>query len=233
MLYRFYLESLPAAGEVTLTGEEFHHAARVVRVREREEIELFDGRGKGARAVVEKLDRDSLVATLLSPVETARESALALTLAMAVIQLEKFELVLQKATELGVRTIVPLQCERGEVREERYRGKGERWKKILFEAAKQSGRLMIPTITEPARFDELIGREGVRILFDADAPPSPAQSSSAATLFVGPEGGWTERELDLARSSGAVFRRLGPRRLRAETAAIAAITKMGVEAGEM
>ena len=233
MLYRFHVDPLPAEGQVTLTGEEFHHAARVVRVREKEEIELFDGKGRGARAVVERLDRDALVATLLAPVDALRESALGLTLAMAVIQLEKFELVLQKATELGVHSIVPLQCDRGEVREERYRGKSERWKKILFEAAKQSGRLTIPTIAEPARFDELIGRVGVRILFDADAPPSESKEAAGATLFIGPKGGWTERELELARSSGAVFRRLGPRRLRAETAAIAAIAKMGVEAGDM
>lgn len=233
MLYRFFIEALPAAGDVTLSGEEFHHAARVVRVREREEIELFDGRGRGARAIVEKLDRDSLTATILSTIESTRETPLDLTLAMAVIQLEKFELVLQKATELGVRSIVPMQTDRGEVREERYRGKAERWSKIVFEATKQSGRLVIPSVAPPAKFDELIAGAGTRLLFDADAPPSPPGSVTQATIFIGPEGGWTERELELARNAEATFRRLGPRRLRAETAAIAAIAKIGVEAGDL
>ena len=233
MNYRFFLDPLPDAGEVTLKGGEFHHAARVVRIREGETIELFDGRGKGVTALVTRLDNDEVAATIQSAVDPARESRTGLTLAMAIIQLEKFELVLQKATELGVRRIVPFTSARCEVRPERYRGKTERWEKIVFEAAKQAGRLFLPAVEQPATFEEVVAREGTRILFDADSAPDTVLSTGEMTLLIGPEGGWTDKELEIARGRGVRFRRLGSRRLRAETAAIAAIAVIGAEAGDL
>ncbi len=233
MHYRFFLDPLPDAGEVTLRDGEFHHAARVVRVREGETVELFDGRGKGVTALITRLDKEELAATVQSAIDPSRESRTSLTLAMAIIHIEKFELVLQKATELGVRRIVPFTSARCEVRPERYRGKTERWEKIVFEAAKQAGRLFLPAVEQPATFEEVVARKGTRILFDADAAPDPALSSGEMTLLIGPEGGWTVEELETARGRGVMFRRLGSRRLRAETAAIAAIAVIGAEAGDL
>src|SRR5207249_4660192 len=99
-----------------------------------EEVEVFDGRGAGFFGVYES---DAVRLTAPAP---NREPKIAIHLAMAIIQIEKFELVLQKATELGVRSIIPMITERVEVRPERYRGKHDRWRKIVFEAVKQSGR---------------------------------------------------------------------------------------------
>jgi len=93
----------------------------------------------------------------------------------------------------------------------------------VFEAVKQSGRSRIPRIETPEKFDVGIARPGTNIVFDADAEPGTAKAGGPATLWIGPEGGWSERELDLARRANAHFRRLGPRRLRAETAAIVAL----------
>jgi 16S rRNA (uracil1498-N3)-methyltransferase len=152
---------------------------------------------------------------------------------MAIIQLEKFELVLQKATELGVRSIIPLVTDRVELRPERYSGKADRWHRIVFEAVKQSGRSVIPTVESPAKFDDVVTREGMTILFDAEAPPATQQPSNPATAFIGPEGGWSEREIALAREHGALFQRLGPRRLRAETAAIVATAILGARFGDL
>ena len=112
--------------------------------------------------------------------------------------------------------------ERVEVRPERYRGKQERWRKIVFEAVKQSGRTRIPEVEEPTAFDEIIKREGDRIIFDADAEHRPTANSHRPTLLIGPEGGFSEDELQAARARGCTFQQLGPRRLRAETAAIVA-----------
>ena len=106
---------------------------------------------------------------------------------------------------------------------------------IIFEAVKQCGRARTPHLEPPLAFREAITRPGPKIIFDADADPTPPlhAPSEAATLFIGPEGGWSEDELQLAHTSGARFRKLGPRRLRAETAAIVAITRLLTESGEM
>jgi 16S rRNA (uracil1498-N3)-methyltransferase len=142
---------------------------------------------------------------------------------MSVIQLEKFELVLQKATELGARAFIPLVADRNEIRPERYRGKSERWEKIVLEAVKQSGRSVLPRIEPPAALEAVAGREGEKLFLDADhpaatLPPSP----SKVIVLVGPEGGWSDREIALATAARFHFINLGPRRLRAETAAIVA-----------
>ncbi|HEV2718940.1 MAG TPA: RsmE family RNA methyltransferase, partial [Thermoanaerobaculia bacterium] len=132
MRHRFFVPHVLAVGAVVaLEGDELHHA-RVLRVREGEEVEVFDGRGGAWIAAARALPS----VELLRAVDTEREPRAALHLAMALINLDKFELVLQKATELGARSLIPLITERVEIREERYRGKGERWQKIIFEAVK-------------------------------------------------------------------------------------------------
>lgn len=232
MKYRFFA---PVVAEVTtLTGEEFHHAVRVVRVEPNEQVELFDGKGTVVVASVETISPDHLVLRVTGAVGDARESPLQLDLAMSIINLDRFELVLQKATELGVRSIVPIVTDRVEIRAERYRGKRERWEKIVFEAVKQSGRGKIPQLFDAMPFSEAIAREGSRLIFDADEPPSETPAGmQQATLFIGPEGGWSQQELAMAREEGAIFQRLGPRRLRAETAAIVACTIVASRHGDL
>jgi len=220
MRHRVYVDSL--APVVTVAGDEFHHAIRVVRARAGEEIELFDASGKMARGTIEAIEGNYATVRIDKELPS-RESKLDVHLAMAIIQLEKFELVLQKATELGVRSIIPLITDRLELRKERFAGKMERWQKIVFEAVKQSGRSVAPRLEEPQPFATVVARDGAKLFFDADETPSTWPASlSAVTVFIGPEGGWTHDEVTLARSHGCVFARLGPRRLRAETAAIVA-----------
>jgi len=231
MRHRIFIDAI--APTVTVSGDEFHHGIRVVRLREGEEIEVFDARGRMANAVVESIARDHAVLNIGDEIPS-RESPIDIHLAMAIIQLDKFDLVLQKATELGVRSIIPLITERIELRPERYSGKADRWQRIVFEAVKQSGRSIVPTIEPPTEFAEALKREGTRIIFDADADNrATAQPRNRATAFIGPEGGWTTHELDLARTHGAHFQRLGPRRLRAETAAIAALAIIASRFGDL
>jgi 16S rRNA (uracil1498-N3)-methyltransferase len=230
MRHRIFVDAI--APEVTVTGEEFHHSVRVVRIRVGEEVELFDRAGQSARGTVERLDRDRAVILTGAPLPS-RESPLAIDLAMAIIQLEKFELVLQKATELGVRSILPMVTARVELRAERYANKRERWEKIVFEAVKQSGRAVVPQVAEAQEFSSVLTRGGARILFDADAETVPLDRPDQVTLLIGPEGGWTEEELEEARQAGCYFQRLGPRRLRAETAAIAATAVITSRFGDL
>jgi 16S rRNA (uracil1498-N3)-methyltransferase len=216
MKHRFFVDAdLIADTAVTLNHDEQHHA-HVVRVRDGEEVEVFNGRGA---SFVAKYSPEGLQLTGPAP---NREARVGLHLAMAIINLDKFDLVLQKATELGIRSIIPLVTERVEIRPERYRGKAERWRKIVFEAVKQSGRSVIPVVEEPTEFGDVMKRHGLKILFDAESDPTTQRPSNPATLFIGPEGGWSDGELQLARAHGCTFERLGIRRLRAETAAIVA-----------
>jgi 16S rRNA (uracil1498-N3)-methyltransferase len=227
MKHRFYIDTDLATGTaVTLSRDEQHHA-HVVRVRDGEDIEVFNGRGAN---FVAKYSAEGL---LLGEAAPDREAKTPLHLAMAIINLDKFDIVLQKATELGVRSIIPLVTDRVEIRAERYRGKAERWRKIVFEAVKQSGRSVIPIIEEPAKFEDVVKREGTKILFDADSEPATWQPGNPAILFIGPEGGWSENELRVAREHGCVFARLGIRRLRAETAAIVATALVAARCGDI
>jgi 16S rRNA (uracil1498-N3)-methyltransferase len=230
MRHRIFVDHL--APIVTVTGDEFHHSIRVVRLRPGEPVEIFDRAGNAARGTVETIERDHAVIAAGEPLPS-RESPLAIHLAMAIIQLDKFELALQKATELGVRSIIPLVTDRIELRKERYLGKTERWERIVFEAVRQSGRTRVPVIEAPAKFADVLGRDGVKILFDADAEPNEIASLDEVTLLIGPEGGWSDEELQLARESGVLFERLGPRRLRAETAVIVALAVTGSRFGDL
>jgi 16S rRNA (uracil1498-N3)-methyltransferase len=230
MRHRVFIEAISPT--ITVEGDEFHHSIRVVRVREGEEVEVFDRAGKMAKAVVESIARDRAVLRVGDEI-ASRESKAAIDLAMAIIQLDKFELVLQKATELGVRSIVPLVTERVELRPERYSGKADRWQKIVFEAVKQSGRSRVPEIEAPTGYEEVLKRDGTKILFDAGAIPATQQPSNPATVMIGPEGGWSEHEIALARAHDVTFDRLGPRRLRAETAAIAAVAIITARLGDL
>jgi len=230
MRHRIFIDAL--APVVTVTGDEFHHSIRVVRARVGEEVEVFDRAGHAARGVVESIERDRAVIAVGEPVPS-RESPLPVHLAMAIIQLEKFELVLQKATELGVRTLIPMVTDRIELRAERYSGKAGRWDRIVFEAVKQCGRSRVPVITPPMNFGEVLARPGTKILFDADAPAAPIERPAEVTILIGPEGGWTDEELQAARESGVRLQPLGPRRLRAETAAIAAVSILTARFGDL
>lgn len=230
MRHRIFVEQIEP--QMTVSGDEFHHSIRVVRVRVGEDVEVFDRAGNAAKGVVASIEKERAMITAGEALPS-RESPLQVHLAMAIIQLEKFELVLQKATELGVRTIIPLVTDRIDVRAERYSGKMERWNKIVFEAVKQCGRAVVPEIEPPATLVAVLARSGTKVLFDADAERGPMEDVSEVTILIGPEGGWTEEEIESARAAGAVLQRLGPRRLRAETAAIAALSVIAARYGDL
>jgi 16S rRNA (uracil1498-N3)-methyltransferase len=220
-------------GFVSLSEEESRHLRDVLRLRAGEEARVFDGEGKEFSCVVVEVGGRKGAARLgvRGAVEPPRpESPLGLTLAVALLKGEKFDLVVQKATELGAARVVPVETKRADVRlrDERDAGKRvERWRRLALEAAKQSGRARVPLVEEPTPFSTFVeDSTRARVLFaegggaTLDSLDTNDESPASVVALVGPEGGWEPEEIELARARGWRIVTLGGRTLRAETAAI-------------
>jgi 16S rRNA (uracil1498-N3)-methyltransferase len=215
---------------VQLSGDEARHLRSVLRLGPGDRIFVFDGIGNEFEGVVKEFGKETVRIDELRQVEPARpESPLRITLAVSLLKGDKFDLVVQKTTELGVAGIIPLETERAEVRlrDERDTHKRvQRWQRIALEAAKQSGRALVPNICPPQTFHSLSeDMGGMRLFFSERDGVSLAEvieeKPGTVTAIVGPEGGWTDDEIMKAREMGYQIVTLGGRVLRAETAAIA------------
>ncbi|MGH3145602.1 MAG: RsmE family RNA methyltransferase [Rubrobacter sp.] len=205
-----------------LPDGEAHHVFKVLRGREGDLVEIVDGTGRlfagellgGRRAAV----RNELEAVDTEGVEV--------TLYQAVPKGGRMDLVVEKATEVGVSRIVPLVSERSIVSPRE--GKVGRWRRMAEAAARQSLRLRVPAVEEPVRFEQAVrsvGEVGVLLHNDPGLESLEGVVGTPACLFVGPEGGWTGAELRLAEEAGLVLAGLGPYRLRSETAGIVAVAR--------
>ncbi len=218
---RFLAEHLDAPS-VELTGDEAHHLIHVLRLSAGDTVALFDGRGTAKSARVASIHKDTVELELDDPLP-AHESPIAITLAIAVPKGEKMSLIVQKLTELGVTAVQPLLTDHGEVHEEWIQERLERWRRIALEAAKQSARSLLPRIETPKPFDNVDVIKRGTMLLRPDAPPLREKPQGNQTIIaIGPEGGWSNRELALARKRSVLELSLGPRTLRTETAAITA-----------
>jgi 16S rRNA (uracil1498-N3)-methyltransferase len=211
---------------VFLDEGETRHLRDVLRLREGDDIHVFDGEGREFRCQIMKIAKsrvDLLVDEEVAP--AAPESSLDLTLAPAILKGEKFDLVIQKSVELGVKHLVPLITQRSDVKLKDRRNRIERWQRIALEAAKQSGRASLMRIEQPRTFAQLLddSRTGPLVLFsERDGKSFDAISAEKEiTAITGPEGGWEDSEIAAARDAGAAIITLGGRILRAETAAVA------------
>ena len=248
---RFYAQPTafaPAAQTVSLSADEARHARGVLRLQPGDEVYVFDGAGREFRCAVREFSGDGAALDVLEEVEPARpESPLDLTLGIALLKGEKFDLVVQKATELGATCIVPVAASRADVRirnGDEAKRKVTRWQRIALEAAKQCGRARLMEIEEPVAFKALIDQpaeeEELRLMFAerngsslAEIARNPVSGSVKVSALVGPEGGWADEDIALAREAGWQIVTLGGRTLRAETAAIAAVTLLQHRFGDL
>ncbi|HEY0404264.1 MAG TPA: 16S rRNA (uracil(1498)-N(3))-methyltransferase [Pyrinomonadaceae bacterium] len=227
----------PESGSVTLALDEARHLRDVLRLERGAEVYVFDGLGREHRCEVQEFARGLVKLYVLEEVEAARaESPLDLRLAVALLKGEKFDLVVQKATELGVTRVVPVVTKQADVRlrdEQDGARRVARWQRIALEAAKQSGRARVPLIAAPLGFLSIVEAqaqdEEQRVMFSEREGRSLAKMIEAspalvktATVLVGPEGGWTDEEIRHAQAAAWSIITLGGRTLRAETAAITA-----------
>jgi 16S rRNA (uracil1498-N3)-methyltransferase len=228
---RFMVRSEALTGTSTmLTGPELHHL-RVRRLRVGSELVLSNGLGRERRGVVVALNRRQALIRLAADAPSQPSSPIRLILAQALLKADKLDLVIEKTTELGVDEVLIYNSDRtvGRASAERR----ARWERIARSAAKQSQRSTVPLIEGPISFGGLLSRHaGARRLFFWEEGPVGGWAAAARTFaephtvvaVVGPEGGFTAREAERAAGAGFCLIGLAPRILRAETAAIAAVT---------
>jgi len=226
-LPRFLIAAAAALGEVVrLAAEEARHA-RVRRLGAGEAVALFDGAGHACEGVVETLTRDAIavrVTRVLPP--RLGESALSLTLAIGLLKADKLDWVIEKATELGATRIQPFAS--AFTLAQPSAARQERWRHVALSAAKQCGRSVVPEVALPVAFAALLAQPAAARLMCAEhgetAPLAALrlEAPASALLVVGAEGGFAAAEIEAARSAGFHAVGLGPRVLRAETAAVAA-----------
>jgi len=212
---------------VTLTTDEARHLRDVLRLKPGDEVYVFDGIGHEFRCTVSSTNRDSAELHIEAEVEPAMpESQLQLNLCVALLKGEKFDLVVQKATELGVTKLTPLITRYADIH---LRDAADatkrvaRWQRIALEAAKQSGRAFVPEISLPVTFEAALEIEGARVMFSERGGETfeSLNQANSMTALVGSEGGWADEEIEAARARKFHIVTLGGRILRAETAAIA------------
>jgi len=239
-VHRFYLTPEEwISSEPTLGSEDSHHCADVLRLQVGDRVTLFDGAGSVADAVLTEVHRKHCRVTIGERTITPPLNC-AITLAQAVPKGKNMDLILQKAVELGVSTIVPLLTRRTVVRldEEDGSRKQERWQQIALEACKQCGRNQVPLVTHPCSLEEFLKQPHQGPLLLASLQPgalsikealAKAPHHQAVTVLVGPEGDFTPEESATALTAGAIPVTLGPMILRAETAALYSLSVLGHE----
>jgi 16S rRNA (uracil1498-N3)-methyltransferase len=241
-LSRVFIEAPLASGAgVTLTGSAANHVMRVLRLRVGEELTLFNGMGGEFAARVGSFTGSTVSVAVGQARTQERESPLPLTLAQGVSRGERMDLVVQKATELGVTRLVPVLTERSVVRLDASQAqrKHEHWRAIAVAACEQSGRNRPPEVCPPvALADFLRGDTGpaTKLLLSPAAQlriADLAQPRGAVTVLIGPEGGLSQEEHERAVAAGFVGVRLGPRVLRTETAALTAIALLQQKFGDL
>lgn len=225
----------------TIEGDAAIHIARVLRLEPGDALTVFDGSGGEYAARIEAIRKGAVVVAVEERTAATRESPLALTLVQGVSRGERMDWVVQKSTELGVTRIVPVLTERSVVKLDAKQAERKRlhWQGIAIASCEQSGRDRIPGVDEPLTLAEFLGKArgratcvllspagGLRI---ADLP----RPEGGVVVLIGPEGGLAEMEQRAALAAGFIAVRLGPRVLRTETAAVAALTLLQHHFGDV
>lgn len=229
----FYVEPEDIRDTVLLLrGDEYRHLSRVLRKKVGDHIFATDGRGSMYEAIIRAFDRTAAECSIVDKKQKLNEPKIEVTLAISLLRNpSRFDFVVEKATELGATSIIPLISERTIPQHEKH----TRLEKIALAALKQSGRCVLPRIFVLTRFETLVEHSGhydLKLIPHEKTEQSQFVGSvmkhhprvSSVLLVVGPEGGFTDEEVVLAGKNGFISLSLGPRRLRSETAALSALS---------
>jgi len=245
---RFYVEpEIVASDRIELDGALAHRIAKVLRMRADDEIALFDGSGIDVHLRLDDVGDLRVRGSVIARCDGPAEPRVRVNLYQSITKGDRFEWLIEKATELGVASVVPLITARAVVRPEAEGNRTERWRRIAVEAAEQCGRSAVPVIGVPQSFDATISSApGLRLLpYEAAGDLAPSIQSALTTsidelfalgevsIFIGPEGGFVQSEVELAASAGAMIVTMGERVLRAETAGLTALTLVMHAVGQL
>ena len=236
-------QSLTPGDQVVLEGAVAQHLGRVLRARAGERIVLFNGDGREFAAQVLSVSKREITIDIGGAATPDTESLVHTTLGLCLSKGDRFDWAIQKATELGVGAIAPLYSERVDfsIPPDRIEKRIAHWQQIAISACEQCGRVKVPSITPPqslAFWVENISAEQKWVLHCAEGTGVSASAVTQgapndAALLIGPEGGLTDQEFDVASAEGFKLLQLGPRVLRTETAPVAALSVLSVFWGEM
>ncbi|HLA77113.1 MAG TPA: 16S rRNA (uracil(1498)-N(3))-methyltransferase [Vicinamibacteria bacterium] len=237
---RFHLPEAAPGARLTLPEHSAHHAREVLRLRAGATVRVFDGAGAEFEAVLDQVTRRAVTARVTGAAAARPESPLRLVLALSPLKGDRMELAIQKATELGVGEIWPVVTARTDAaaRPALQGSRQERWEKVASGAAEQCGRAWVPRLAATLTFEALLQTpfDGRRIAF-LETPGQPALAREprprAVLALVGPPGGFEDFEASRLLATGFEPAGLGPRILRAETAALAATTLLQVLWGDL
>ena len=241
-LTRCFVETaLDPGADIALPESAAAHLVRVLRLREGDNCVLFNGNGLDYAARITAISKREVRAQVVSASEVHNESPLRIVLLQGIARGEKMDLILQKATELGAASVLPVQSERSEVKldAERAVKRLDHWRSVVVSACEQSGRAVVPDVLAPQPLAEAARsvETALKLILDPEgeyalatlAAPSPL----SVCIAIGPEGGWSPRDRETLRSAGFSGLRLGPRILRTETAGLAAIAALQARFGDL
>jgi len=241
-LNRVYIDAALAPGQrLTLPDTVSGHLLRVLRLREGDPCVLFNGDGHDYSARMVRADKRGGEVEILASTPVHTESPLRLWLVQGIARGEKMDLIVQKATELGVAGIIPVISERSEVKLDPARAEKRlaHWRQVMLAACEQSGRARIPALVPPqslAHCGAALPKTTVHWLLDPDATNTLASVHATPghpiVLAIGPEGGWSPRDRQILAEMDFAALRLGPRILRTETAGLAAIAAIQIRFGD-
>ncbi|KRA54862.1 16S rRNA methyltransferase [Pseudoxanthomonas sp. Root65] len=241
-LTRCHVDAPLAVGaSLALPETAANHLARVLRLREGDACVVFNGDGHDYDARLSTISKREVRAEIIAARSVDNESPLHVTLLQGVARGEKMDLILQKATELGVAAVVPVVAERTEVKldAERAEKRAAHWRSVIASACEQSGRARLPTLSAPAALADAaraVGADATKLTLDPTGEVSLATvqiAGGAVVVAIGPEGGWSPRDRDTLSAAGFIGLRLGPRILRTETAGLAAIAALQSRFGDL
>lgn len=236
--HRLYTpETLEVGEKIVLQGQAAHYLSRVLRLADNTEVMLFNGDGHDYRCELYGFDRDSVRIRVQQRLSNDSISPLRITLVQAMSRGDRMDYSLQKATELGVAAVQLLVTERVELKlvGARLEKRLAHWRGVIQSACEQCGRATLPELREPVTIAEWLALPDMKLVLDAggDCSLSQVEPDGGIDIAVGPEGGFSDEEIELMKRSGVQRVRMGPRILRTETAGPAAIAVVQSIAGDM